>query len=1246
MIIRNGFYSTLPILLMLFVAIQVFGEQKSEGDEASSVSKKSQQFVKPVILEISNQVNPPGKDASPQSCYVDLSIPDTATVRLDGDYYGDERLFEFSPIKSNEAVTAILEVVFANGTRESRKIDLIAGKHIKLRIEEPVAGSPEDNERKNTQTGERDVAVAPSNSRSVTEENQENGFPESAIPQDKCIVDITVPKETKIEVDGIDYETQRGFEFTSLSPDEVYQNQFVFHFPNGQKQKKKLLIQGGKRVRLALQEPSPVQPELVLQTGHSEEITSIAFSPDGKHFMTGSVGGKAILWDSETGVQLRTYQSGALHKNDIAQLMSKFERSIFPGTTSSYSLASKSALPKILSIDFSSTGKRRFMISCAPYGFFGGGFTTAVSGFVFDVESGEQLHSFPLRESLIDLEYISPVSLNPDGKNLIVGGRGNREISLQNAYLQGLGDPRLLTEQSLSILDIKSNKIIGGAGGTNRAITLLKFSPDKKKIVTIGKNYLQNPAIYESISSRLTQVIAETIQYLKQSNLTQREVEEFYAGKSPNGEKMRTVNLYLNKQAEILDALDQESIIPEDEIENILQIWDPNSLSEIRNFKIPKSPVYLSVSNEGQYVLLGYRSNRDFGPVDWELWDTIAQKILLKFQAGRDPVLTPDGRYVVSYGNRNLNSNSSDHRIHFWNTETLTDVGSIKNEKTNISSQICPLPDSRHVAVLYSYQIEIYEIPTGRLIRTYRFHATDPLDTHQLSPKGKYIVIGDGLWDTQTGMKSLNLINGSIEKSGEFLADTISTYHVTSDISPDGQSVAYAKAKDNIVRLSSIQNGSQIQKYQLPSGECTFLRFSLDGRQLLTVSDTGHITVWNTMSGEILNELQTQSSNNASSIIRSPGPKSFSPDGKRVFVYDRATQTIWWNRENGKRLNRPPGNGMDLKGQEIYSYQKTEDNVVKSKDGQLILSFSEKKNSILLKESQSNRLIYNLQGENSQLATAIPIRFSSVGFDKSEQYIFAEYSAPVFEGWDTTTGEKLSDFPSDFLEIIHSAKSVIIQKELIAAALPNGDVALLNITTGERISTLKHQSEVHSIAFHSNRNQLLAGCADRTAILWDLTDNSILQTFKGHEGPIDSVSLKTDGTLALTTSAVDSTTRIWDVSTGKELCALISINNRIDWLVVTPEGLFDGSAGGRKEVVFRIGGGLNVVPVDRFFQDFYYPGLLSAIWRDERPLPEIRLGENLPPKLKIVSPGEGDIIETPQVTLEVEAVDQGGGYLD
>ena len=129
----------------------------------------------------------------------------------------------------------------------------------------------------------------------------------------------------------------------------------------------------------------------------------------------------------------------------------------------------------------------------------------------------------------------------------------------------------------------------------------------------------------------------------------------------------------------------------------------------------------------------------------------------------------------------------------------------------------------------------------------------------------------------------------------------------------------------------------------------------------------------------------------------------------------------------------------------------------------------------------------------------------------------------------------------------------------------------------------------------------------------------------------------------LATGSEDGTTRLWDLATGDELARLISLDQGADWLVVTPEGLFDGSEGGRQRVAFRVGGGLDVVPVDRFFQDFYRAGLLADLARGRRPMPEVTLGESKPPLVRIVEPRQGGPVEDNPATLVVEAEDQGGG---
>jgi WD40 repeat protein len=51
--------------------------------------------------------------------------------------------------------------------------------------------------------------------------------------------------------------------------------------------------------------------ELVVQTGHTWSVTSVAVSGDGKRVLTGSEDQTAILWDAASGQKLRTFTGHA-----------------------------------------------------------------------------------------------------------------------------------------------------------------------------------------------------------------------------------------------------------------------------------------------------------------------------------------------------------------------------------------------------------------------------------------------------------------------------------------------------------------------------------------------------------------------------------------------------------------------------------------------------------------------------------------------------------------------------------------------------------------------------------------------------------------------------------------------------------------------------------------------------------------------------------------------------------------------
>jgi WD40 repeat protein len=96
---------------------------------------------------------------------------------------------------------------------------------------------------------------------------------------------------------------------------------------------------------------------------------------------------------------------------------------------------------------------------------------------------------------------------------------------------------------------------------------------------------------------------------------------------------------------------------------------------------------------------------------------------------------------------------------------------------------------------------------------------------------------------------------------------------------------------------------------------------------------------------------------------------------------------------------------------------------------------------------------------------------------------------------------------------------------------------------------------------------------------------------------VKSAVFNPDATRILTGSA-DGTTRIWDAKSGKELAALYAFDRGKDWLVVAPDGRFDGSDGARQFLRYRKAGSLEFVPLEDCRAQFEHPGLLAEVWND------------------------------------------------
>jgi WD40 repeat protein len=140
----------------------------------------------------------------------------------------------------------------------------------------------------------------------------------------------------------------------------------------------------------------------------------------------------------------------------------------------------------------------------------------------------------------------------------------------------------------------------------------------------------------------------------------------------------------------------------------------------------------------------------------------------------------------------------------------------------------------------------------------------------------------------------------------------------------------------------------------------------------------------------------------------------------------------------------------------------------------------------------------------------------------------------------------------------------------------------------------QNHGRVTSIVFNKSGSHMITGSMDKTIKLWTTDSEQAVTILTGHTSWISSVALSPDDSKVLSASD-DGTMILWNTATGRQIARFLSFPDG-EWVVYTPDGYYNSSAGGDKYITVRRGNDFNSLD---YFRSSYYRQDMSAVLKGQ-----------------------------------------------
>jgi WD40 repeat protein len=810
--------------------------------------------------------------------------------------------------------------------------------------------------------------------------------------------------------------------------------------------------------------------------GHTEAVYSVAFTPDGKHVVSGSGDHSLKVWDSATGKEIKSFGGSAGHQN------------------------------LVMSVSISPDGS--LLAS-------GGTDNTAK---LWDLPS-----STPLR-TLAKSEGASVLAVSPDGTKLAGGDKDGhvkiwnsaegKELFQLNGHrgpVTGLafsGNGQLLIscgkDKTLRFWNPANGQSLGVIGAHTTEVRGLAVSPNNNALYSAGADgSLKFWALPPVASKTLGAAHADAVTALALSS----DGNSFASGSADksvrlanaaNGQLIREFK-GANAGVESVALSPNGALIAAGTADKRLLIWQANEGKLLANVSSPA--VGIAFHPDSHQLLTGGSDG------SLKLWamPPAPERILAHPDAVRAAVVSADGKRLFSGGadkivrawnlpdaktperqysghtaavnavalsadGKFLASAGDDETIRFWNQSNGQQTALIGGHAGSVTSLMFN-NGGQVLSASADGSIKLWQQPSGGKLLAHPGQVASAV----LSPDGSHLLTGCSdkqvrLWNVSNGQierpfagPSLGVLCVAMNPAGTQVAagsadktlyvwnaadaKEIKKFTLTAAVncvafSPDGKLVAGGLA-DNRIHLFDLAMGKEVKTFTGHSGAVNALKFTSKGDQLVSASADKTVQIWTIADGKKKASLEHGAAVQALAL---------SKDGTRIASGGADKTVRVWTLADQTTITTP----ADV----------------------LSICFSPDESRLLVGCADNKARIY---GTNGQLVEFFPHEgpIRAVAFHSDGKHVFTAGDDKTARVWP--------------LSLIWQAR---------------------------------HAGPVRQARFNGRFDRVVSCGDDETVIRWNAADGKLVKSLDAHSGPVTGIAVNTDATRIVSCGA-DKTVKIF-----------------------------------------------------------------------------------------------------------------------